>query len=51
MTKEQFDALVELMQQLAYRAAGDAIHQRRAGSEEKDIEQARLVCVDEEPVP
>ena len=47
MTNEQFDALVTLMGQLAWRAAGSATHQRRAGSEEEDIEEARRVCVDD----
>ena len=47
MTNEQFDALVTLMGQLAWRAAGDAVHQRRAGDADEDIEAAREICVDE----
>ena len=49
MTNEQFDALVDLMKTLAYRAAGAAIHQPRAGNEDVDIEFARSICVEEEP--
>lgn len=48
MTNEEFDAMVELMQSIAYRAAGAAIHQQRAGSIEDDIEQAREICVPDE---
>lgn len=48
MTNEQFDALVTLMQQLAYRAAGDAVHQRRTGNEDDDIEMARNICVEQD---
>jgi len=40
MTRQEFDIIVGLMTSLAYRAAGDAIHQRRAGSEDEDIERA-----------
>lgn len=48
MTNEQFDTLVRLIQTLAYRATGDAIHQRRAGREEDDIEEARCILVEED---
>ena len=47
MTEDQFDALVTLMRRLAWRAAGLATHQQRAGSEEDDIEEARRICVDD----
>jgi hypothetical protein len=47
MTEEEFEALVTLIRSLAYRAAGDAVHQRRAGHEEEDIEEARAVLVDD----
>lgn len=48
MRNEQFDALVDLMRALAYRAAGAATHQQRAGSEEDDIEEARSICVEDD---
>lgn len=47
MTEEQFDALVRLIQVLAYREAGNAVHQRRAGAADDDIEEARHILVDE----
>lgn len=47
MSEEQFEALVRLIQSLAYRAAGAAVHQRRAGNEDEDIEEARAVLVDD----
>lgn len=45
MTDEQFDALVILIWQLAWRATGKAGHQQRAGSPDEDIERAREVLV------
>lgn len=48
MTDQQFDAMVTLIQQLASRAAGNAIYQPRAGSEDEDIEHARSILVTEE---
>ena len=48
MDDDQFDALVELMQSIAYRAAGAAVHQSRAGNIEDKIEQARSICVEKE---
>lgn len=48
MTNEEFDVLVQLMKKIAYRAAGTATHQQRAGNEEDDIEHARSILVKEE---
>lgn len=49
MTNSEFDTLVDLIKCLSYRAAGNAIHQRRAGHEDENIEYARMMLVNEPP--
>lgn len=41
MTEEQFEALKALMHDIAWRAAGNAIHQRRAGDGSDAENEAR----------
>lgn len=48
MTQEEFDAMLKLMQRIAYRRAGAAVHQHRAGDEEDDVEEARAILVKDE---